>query len=79
MVKDGERWRKMAKDGERWPSEKTIQYGSGEKEKRMGKRMNKLISEDTIPPNLQEQKTELELHLRKYPDEYPTDLHSKSL
>jgi len=34
---------------------------------------------DTIPLNLQEQKNELELHLRKYPDEYPTDLHSKSL
>ena len=35
--------------------------------------------EDTIPASLQEQKTELELHLRKHPDEYPIDLHSKSL
>lgn len=34
---------------------------------------------DTMTPNLQQQKTELELHLKKYPDEYPTDLHSKSL
>lgn len=34
---------------------------------------------DTVPPNLQEQKAELEQHLKKYPDEYPTDLHSRSL
>lgn len=38
-----------------------------------------LIHLDTIPQNLQEQKAELEQHLRKYPDEYPVDIHSKSL
>jgi len=34
---------------------------------------------DTMPQNLQEQKAELEQHLKKYPDEYPIDQHSKSL
>jgi len=34
---------------------------------------------DTVPQHLEEQKQELEKHLKEYPDEYPTDTHSKSL
>jgi len=34
---------------------------------------------DSVPPNLQEQKRELEEHLKLYPDAYHTELHSKSL
>lgn len=34
---------------------------------------------DVIPPHLEAQKQELERHLKAYPEEYPTEIHSKSL
>jgi 2-oxoisovalerate dehydrogenase E1 component alpha subunit len=34
---------------------------------------------DTIPPHIEQQKLQLERHLKLHPDEYPIDIHSSNL
>lgn len=58
-----------------------VREALGRAEKQLKPAVEHLFTDvyDTIPEHLDEQKRELEAHLKLYPDAYPTDIHSKSL
>lgn len=62
-------------------SRQAVRDALGKAEKQLKPALVHLFTDvyDTIPSHLQNQKQQLERHLKLYPDEYPIDSHSKSL